>query len=71
MRIAFEISEALRSSATLTIFNLLGQQVARFEARDLQHGAVDWKPNDLPTGLYLARLSAKDHSQTAKLMLIK
>ncbi len=71
VRVSFEISEALRANATLTIFNLLGQRVARFEAKDLQRGAVDWTPNDLPTGLYLARLSAKDHSQTAKLMLMK
>jgi hypothetical protein len=71
VRIRFEIPEKLRGRASLTIFNVLGQSVTRFDGQHLKNGFVDWRADGCASGLYLARLRAGDQSIFAKLMLIK
>lgn len=71
VRFSFELPPSLVGQASLTVFNLLGQEIARFEGSVLIGGFVDWNAKAEPTGLYLARLTTGEYSQVAKLLLIK
>jgi hypothetical protein len=58
---------------SLTVYNLLGQKVARlvdsFRAEG-QHSAI-WNAEDVPSGIYFALLESSSHSWAIKLTLIK
>jgi hypothetical protein len=67
-----------RSLVTLTVYNLLGRKVTTLVDRQLPpgHHSVAWDGTDargsrLPTGVYLYRLKAGDHTETRKMMLLK
>ncbi len=57
----------------LTVYNVLGQMVARLVDRTQAAGAysVRFDAHDLPSGLYIYRLKAGNFNQTKKMMLIK
>jgi len=57
----------------LTIFNLLGQEVARLADGRQVAGShtISWDAADLPSGIYLCRMEAEGFTQTRKLMLLK
>lgn len=57
----------------LTIFNVLGQQVARLVGEVQTPGThvVDWNAQDKSSGVYFYRLQAGDASITRKMLLIR
>jgi hypothetical protein len=62
-----------RSHVTLTVFNILGQQVAKLvnETKNAGFYEVKFDGGALASGLYFYRLSAGDFVQTKKLLLLK
>ncbi len=67
-----------QSDVKLLIYNLLGQEVFRFEVRDQKLGKyqIRWngkneRGNDLSSGLYIYRFFAGNSVQTKKMILLK
>lgn len=58
---------------TVKIYNLLGQEMETLSSGTRSAGVyrVEWKPNGLPSGVYLCRLEADGYSLTRKLILMK
>mgnify|MGYP006277685171 CR=1 FL=1 len=74
--IAFELPEA--SHVTVTVYNLLGQQVKTLLDAHLSAGShqVEWNGLDetgrpVSSGVYFYRFSADDFSETRKMLLMK
>ncbi|MBU1935808.1 T9SS type A sorting domain-containing protein [bacterium] len=61
------------SHITLTIYNLLGQQVTRLVDKQHKPGSyiISWNATHLPSGLYFCRMEAGNFVQTRKLVLLK
>lgn len=68
--IRFDLAQA--GNVKLTVYNQLGQQVALLVHGSMQRGAyeVNWNAENLPSGLYFARMEAGNIVQTLKMMLI-
>ncbi|MBU1706282.1 T9SS type A sorting domain-containing protein, partial [bacterium] len=64
---------AVPSRVQLTVYNLLGQEVARLvDGRQLAgFHSITWNAGSLPSGLYLCRMEAAEFMQTRKLVLMK
>ena len=62
-----------RSFVTLTVYNILGQQVARLVNQQVPYGVHDvpFRGDALASGVYLYRIQAGDFSQMNKLILLK
>lgn len=58
---------------TLSIYNLVGQQVATLTngMRLAGEHSVTWNASDFPSGIYFARLEAEERSKSIKLILLK
>ncbi|NUO78649.1 T9SS type A sorting domain-containing protein [candidate division KSB1 bacterium] len=58
---------------TLKIFNVRGQELATLvhEKQSAGEYAISWRPEGLPSGLYLYRLQAGDWVETKKMILAK
>lgn len=69
--IRFSIPE--KSFVTLKVFNLLGQQIATLVEKEQPVGtySIQWQAGELPSGVYLYSLQAKDFVETKKLILLK
>ena len=69
----FAFSLPTHSSVTLTVYNLLGENVATLFSGELDEGThkLEWQPNDLASGLYLYRLRAGNQASMGKLILLK
>jgi len=69
--ITFGIPE--RANVNLTVFNQLGQQVAVLVNEEMNPGmhSVNWKANNLSSGIYFYKLNAGNFSSVKKLMLLK
>lgn len=69
--IRYDVKQA--GQVRLTIFSLLGREVARLvDGRQLAGSyTVSWDAADLPSGIYLCRMEAPGFVQTRKLVLIK
>ena len=61
------------SHITLTIYNLMGQEVATLVSADQPAGryAMTWDATGFASGVYVYRLQAEDYSDTRKLLLLK
>ncbi len=59
--------------ASLVLYNITGQEVARLVDGDLQagHHLIAYNAASLPSGLYFARFDAPGYSATAKTILLK
>ncbi len=70
-RIDFALPEA--SQVTLSVYNMLGQQVATLEDGFLSAGqhSISFDASDLSSGIYLYRLQAGDQVMTRTLTLVK
>lgn len=57
----------------ITIYNLLGQRVATLFEGNQQAGrhSLVWDATEFPSGVYFARLGAKEYSKSIKMMLLK
>jgi hypothetical protein len=62
-----------REFVTLTIFNLIGQEVDRLVSEELSIGkySTEWNASSIPSGVYFYRLQAGTFSETHKLILLK
>ncbi len=69
--IKFSIPE--NSNTVLTVFNLLGEKVADLVNNFLAAGtySVEFKADDLPSGIYLYRLQSGNFTDTKRMLLIK
>jgi hypothetical protein len=70
-RIEYELSHS--AHVTLTVFNMLGQEVATLinGVEQPGHKSVSYNGNKLPSGLYIYHLNAGTFSDTKRMMLIK
>lgn len=59
--------------ATLTIYNILGEEVAMLVSQKLAAGKYkyEWDAGDLPSGVYMYRIEAESFQKTKKLILMK
>jgi hypothetical protein len=62
-----------RSFVILKVFNLLGQQIATLVEKEQSVGTytIQWQAGELPSGVYLYSLQAKDFIETKKFILLK
>ncbi|MGE5314343.1 MAG: T9SS type A sorting domain-containing protein [Acidobacteriota bacterium] len=62
-----------RSTISLTIFNALGQEIARLASESLPAGSYQrmWNAAGFPSGVYFYRLQADDFTETKRLLLLK
>ncbi len=69
--ISFSVTE--QSDVTLSVYDLLGREVAMLVRERLQAGSyeVEFNPQNLSSGTYLYKLSAGIFSETKKLQLLK
>jgi photosystem II stability/assembly factor-like uncharacterized protein len=69
--IRFGIPEA--TAVTVTIYNMLGEQVARLLSSDLSAGyyTVHWNTEGVPSGVYIYRLQAGEFVESKKLTLLR
>lgn len=57
----------------LIIYNILGEEVTALVNEQLKPGTyeVEWDASNCPSGLYYYRLTARDHSETKKMVFLK
>ena len=70
-QITFTLPKA--SNVTLTIYNVLGQQIATLVNGKNEPGAhsVSWNALNVPSGVYFYRIVAGDFVQTKKMVVMK
>ena len=70
-KISFDLHK--KSSVVLTIYDINGREVFKFEHRELEPGAYeyDWNAESFSSGIYFARLNAGDYTNVIKLVLVK
>jgi len=73
VRTKFEFTIPEKSSVTLKVFDLLGNQVALIANGIYDEGTYrqEWNADDLPNGVYYYQLTAGSFSETKKLLLTK
>jgi photosystem II stability/assembly factor-like uncharacterized protein len=69
--IRFEITE--RAYVTLTVYDVLGQEVERLVRETLSPGSYlrRWSPGGLPSGVYLLNLNAGGFHETRRIVLLR
>ncbi|MDO9392015.1 MAG: T9SS type A sorting domain-containing protein [bacterium] len=72
-RVSFGYQLPKTSKVSLTVYNIAGQVVKRFDLGTKPAGQhkVDWNGNRVAAGVYFYRLQAGDFSSTKKLMIVK
>jgi len=62
-----------QAKVKLEVFSILGQRVATLVDGEQDQGEyfVQWQPQDVASGMYIYRLSAGDHIENKKLLLMK
>jgi len=62
-----------RTIVTLSVFDVLGRQVATLLNEEKQAGSyrVTWDASVLPSGIYFCRMRTSSYSETRKMMLTK
>ncbi len=70
-QITFTLPKA--SNVTLTVYNVLGQQIATLVNGKNEPGehSVSWNALNIPSGVYFYRIVAGDFVQTKKMVLMK
>jgi len=61
------------SKVSLTVYNVVGQMIKRFDVGTKPAGyhQISWKDNTLPNGVYIYQLKAGTFSSTRKLMVLR
>jgi N-acetylmuramoyl-L-alanine amidase len=69
--IPFEVPQA--GQVSIRVYDILGKEVATLIDGDVASGRheVSWNANDLPSGVYFARMEAGSARHTVKLVLLK
>jgi len=70
---AISFSLPREERVTVSVYNVLGQQVARLADGKLAAGRHNliWHADEMPTGLYFCRLSAGGFKQTRRMLLLR
>ena len=70
-QISYTLAKA--SNVTLTVYNILGQQIATLVNGKNEPGehSVSWNALNVPSGVYFYRIVAGDFVQTKKMVLMK
>ncbi len=63
----------IASHVSITVYNILGQQVATLVDEILEAGykSVQWNASNFPSGVYMYRIQSNNFTQTKKLLLLK
>ncbi len=63
----------MASRVSITIYNILGQEVALLidEIQEAGYKSVQWNASSFPSGVYMYRIKSSNFSQTKKLLLLK
>jgi len=71
LRVAFALTEA--SEARVAVYDLGGRAVAELASGRMTAGShsVVWRAGDVPSGIYIVKLSAKGEARSAKALLLK
>ncbi len=71
MRIAFALPQA--AAVKIEVFDLLGRRAALLDPGTLPAGghALPWNGANLPSGVYLLKISAGGQTAAAKAVLVK
>jgi hypothetical protein len=58
---------------SLKVYNLLGQEVATLVHKEMPAGShrINWKAQDLPSGVYFYKITVGSYSKTNKMVLLK
>jgi len=69
--ITYSLSE--ESNVTISVFNIMGQNIATLSDGIQQGGehSVVWNADDLPSGVYFVRLSTSNFAETKRMILLK
>jgi hypothetical protein len=61
------------SNVSLTVYNVVGQQIKQFDigTKPAGYHLVNWNDNTLPNGVYIYQLKAGTFSSTKKLMIVR
>jgi hypothetical protein len=64
---------AERAFVSLTVYNMLGQQVARLVGREQDAGRyrLEWTPEGVASGTYIYRLQVGEYVEVKKLLILK
>jgi hypothetical protein len=70
-KINFNIPE--QAYVNLTVYDILGNEITKLVSDTYPAGkySVDFEANNLPAGVYLAKITAGNYSNTIKMMLLK
>ncbi len=71
-RISFSLSKD--GFTTLKIFNVLGEEIKTLIKEKLESNkiySINFQADDLPSGVYLAKLSQANHTKTIKMILLR
>ncbi|RPI72707.1 MAG: T9SS C-terminal target domain-containing protein, partial [Ignavibacteriales bacterium] len=62
-----------QSYVDLTVYDILGNEITRLVSDNYSAGeySVDFNADNLPAGVYMARISAGKYSHTVKMVLLK
>ncbi|MBI4548948.1 MAG: T9SS type A sorting domain-containing protein [Ignavibacteriae bacterium] len=64
----------VESRVTLSIYNVLGEEVGTLvdnEIQDTGYKSVEWDASAMPSGVYFYKLTANTFVQVRKLLLLK
>jgi hypothetical protein len=69
----FRFSLPEKGFASLTVYDVLGKEIAMVANHEFSAGTYDvpWNASGLPSGVYFYRLQTKNFSETKKLVLTK
>lgn len=69
----FEFALPTAQHVTLTVYNVLGQNVSTLVDENMNAGVhqITWDASDVSSGVYFYRLNANDKTETRKMMLLK
>jgi photosystem II stability/assembly factor-like uncharacterized protein len=72
-KIRFDISGSSATQTLLSVYDMLGREVATLVNEKLKPGTyeVDWNASDYPSGVYFYKLISGKFSQTKKMILMK
>lgn len=72
-KIRFEISSSSSAHTYLSVYDMLGREIATLVNEELEPGTyeVNWNASDFPSGVYFYSLSAGEFSETRKMILLK
>ncbi len=72
-KIRFEISGSSAAQTFISVYDILGREVATLVNEELKPGTyeVDWNASDFPSGVYFYKLETEYFTETKRMILLK